>query len=818
MYNFLAYKPRFLEVVADQWSHQIDGCAMFRVVKRMKLLKKPIRKLLNDQGNIHERVANLRVELDAIQIALDTDPLNEVLQEEEAVYLTSFNEAKLDEERFLKQKAKAEWLDVGDSNSAYFHKTIKGRNQRNRIEIIRTIDNEEVTGAAVPQCFVEHYKNFLGSNFNCMNLDFVDLFRNQVSEGSCTSMIRPISNDEIKRAMFDIGDDKAPGPDGFTSVFFKKAWDTVGMYVCVAIREFFMNGKILKEINHTFLALIPKVATPMKVTDFRPISCCNVIYKCTSKIITNRIIAGIKEVVSENQSAFVPGRRISGNILITQELMHNYHRNVGPPRCAFKVDIQKAYDTVDWHFLECILKQFGFLDKMVKWVVTCVTTASFSLHINGDVHGFFEGKRGLRQGDPMSPYLFTLVMEALTLMLQRRVRNSESFRYHKQCEELQIINVCFADDLFLFTYGDMDSVKLIMDTLDEFKLVSGIINDIEQLMRGFLWCNGDLKKGKAKVAWRDICLPKNEGGLGLRSLEIFNLALMTTHIWSIASNRESLWVRWIHTYKLCGNRKSTSLWYDRWCSLSPLSNLLSPRDIHREGYFLITCVADIITNGSWNWPLRWLAKAHDIANISVPVLSDRKDCILWRDLHGKSYEFSVRNGWETLKAREDVCSWHNDVWFTHGIPRHSFHLWFVMRRSLKTQDMLRPWDVGPATDLSSLRYPLCNNQQDSHEHLFFECAYAAKVWGYVRDLADLNDAPPVLMDIVDLLQQMGKSRKVRSIFRKLILAATAYFIWNERNSRLFKNRKRSPEDIRDVIMVVSSKGMSLVVEVQAYVA
>nr|GEU52724.1 hypothetical protein [Tanacetum cinerariifolium] len=428
------------------WTEYVSGG-----VKRMKLLKKPIRKLLNDQGNIHERVANLRVELDAIQMALDTVPLNEVLRGEEAVYLTSFNEAKLDEERFLKQKAKVEWLDVGDSNSAYFHKTIKGRNQHNRIEIIRTIDNEEVTGAAV-------------------------------SEGSCTSMIRPISNDEIKRAMFDIGDDKAPGPDRFTSVFFKKAWDTV--------------------------------ATPMKVTDFRPISCCNVLYKCISKIITNRIIAGIKEVVSKNQSAFVPGRRISDNILITQELMHNYHRNVGPPRCAFKVDIQKAYDTVDWHFLECILKQFGFPDKMVKWVMTCVTTASFSLHINGGVHGFFEGKRGLRQGDSMSPYLFTFVMEVLTLMLQRRVRNFESFRYHKQCEELQIIN------------------------------------DIEQLM--FLWCNGDLKKGKAKVAWRDICLPKNEGGLGLRSLEIFNLALVTTHIWSIASNRESLWVGWIHTYKLCG--------------------------------------------------------------------------------------------------------------------------------------------------------------------------------------------------------------------------------------------------------------------------
>lgn len=105
-------------------------------------------------------------------------------------------------------------------------------------------------------------------------------------------MVREVTNDEIKEAMFSIGNDRAPGPDGFTSAFFKKSWDVVGQDVCLAIHDFFNCSRLLKEVNHTIIALIPKVPSPSKVTDFRPISCCNVIYKCISKIIANRIKGG----------------------------------------------------------------------------------------------------------------------------------------------------------------------------------------------------------------------------------------------------------------------------------------------------------------------------------------------------------------------------------------------------------------------------------------------------------------------------------------------------------------------------------------------
>ncbi|GKC07717.1 putative reverse transcriptase domain, reverse transcriptase zinc-binding domain protein [Tanacetum coccineum] len=133
--------------------------------------------------------------------------------------------------------------------------------------------------------------------------------------------------------------------------------------------------------------------------------------------------------------------------------MHNYHLDRGPPRCAFKVDIQKAYDTVDWVFLKDVL----------------------AVSVNGVLHGFFKCKPGLRQGDPMSPYLFTLVMKVLTLMLHRRVRESNSFTYHHKCSDLNIINLCFVDDLFLFAHGDVHSATVIMEALDEFRQASGLV-------------------------------------------------------------------------------------------------------------------------------------------------------------------------------------------------------------------------------------------------------------------------------------------------------------------------------------------------------
>ncbi|XP_022024451.1 uncharacterized protein LOC110924768 [Helianthus annuus] len=300
-----------------------------------------------------------------------------------------------DEALFLQRKSKLDWLDLGDSNTKYFHNVVKAKNHRSRIFSIKDASGKVFEGDMVYHVMVDHDAKFFGPTINVSAQPTPDLFHTMLSNEKAEFMVRQVTDDEIKKAIFSIAGNKAPGPDGYTSVFFKRAWNEVGNDVCCAVKEFFHNGKLLQQLNHTVVSIIPKVSTPDSITNYRPISCCNTLYKCISKIISERMKNGLADIVGINQSAFVPGRRISDNILLTQELMPNYHRNFGPPRCAFKNDIQKAYDTVEWSFLENTLRGFGFHAKMIMWVMACVSSTSFLLAISGNLFGYFKGKRGL---------------------------------------------------------------------------------------------------------------------------------------------------------------------------------------------------------------------------------------------------------------------------------------------------------------------------------------------------------------------------------------------------------------------------------------
>ncbi|GKD32326.1 reverse transcriptase domain, reverse transcriptase zinc-binding domain protein [Tanacetum coccineum] len=302
-------------------------------------------------------------------------------------------------------------------------------------------------------------------------------------------------------------------------------------------------------------------------------------------------------------------------------------------------------------------------------------------------------------------------------------------------------------------------------------------------MRGFLWCQGDMKKGKTKVAWEVVCLRHREGGLGIRRLADFNVALMTTHIWCILFNKESLWVQWIHSYKLRGrsfwdvpcfgdinNGRSTSMWFDRWADPFPLCDMLMVRNIVCSGFSLSNTVCDLISNGSWRWPHDWSARFPNVVNIPVPDINNELyDVIVWRDVHGVFHRFSVAGAWESLQLRADVVDWYHVIWFPHCIPRHALHMWLVIKEKLKTQDRLRQWDVGPNIDLNLLRCPLCELVPDSHSLLFFECSFASQ----------------------------GSS--VSNVISRLVLAVTTYCLWNEQNSRLFNKKKSTADQIVQLI-------------------
>nr|KAJ0213104.1 hypothetical protein LSAT_V11C400156970 [Lactuca sativa] len=473
--NILTLKPELKDLVGKRWNVEVHGVKMFYLTQKLKLLKKPIRNLLKVQGHFFENVNHYRKELEAIQMDLDSDPFNPLLRDLEAIFLGEFKKAYDMEERFLKQKAKIHWLKEGDSNSKFFHRIVKGKAHKSRIEAVMNHQREWLEGKAVYKEFIDYFHDFLGKEEPCEEILLPDsLFSKKLDLVDAVEMVKIVTNEEIKAALFDIDDDKAPGPDGFSARFFKAMWSIIGEDFCMAVKEFFANGKILKEVNATVIALVPKVDSPGKVSDFRPISCCFVIYKCISKIIVGRLRSHLGSIVADNQSAFIPGRSITDNILLSQDLVRGYHRDRGFSRCALKVDIQKAYDTVNGSFLQKILFHYGFHPAMIKWIMQCVSTSSYMLSMNGSFHGYFEGKRGLRQGCPLSPYLFTLVMETFNLIFQRRIKNEPFFKYHWRCKKLKLTHLCFADDLMIFCHGNKISVRVIKDSLDEFARVAGL--------------------------------------------------------------------------------------------------------------------------------------------------------------------------------------------------------------------------------------------------------------------------------------------------------------------------------------------------------
>lgn len=293
-----------------------------------------------------------------------------------------------------------------------------------------------------------------------------------VDQDSHIQLANDVSADEIRSALFSIPDEKAPGPDGY-SQFFKRAWSIVGVLLVEAVTECFETGRLLRQWNATTLMMIPKSECAQTVGEFRPIACCNVIYKVISKVLANRLAPILDRIVDKTQSAFVKGRLISDNIHLAEQFLRQYERKSVSPRCLLKIDIRKAYDSVDWGFMLDVMRGLNFPERFCGWIRECISTPSYSIALNGKVREFFPGMQGLRQGDPLSPYLIVLCIEYLSRLMKARLRNSE-FNYHPKCRLHQITHLAFADDLMVMARGDSISVQLLANILEEFGEVSGL--------------------------------------------------------------------------------------------------------------------------------------------------------------------------------------------------------------------------------------------------------------------------------------------------------------------------------------------------------
>lgn len=287
------------------------------------------------------------------------------------------------------------------------------------------------------------------------------------------------SPEEIQKLLFKLNPNKAPGPDGLTSDFYKSSWSFLGVEVLSSITHFFQYSFMPVSTNSTILALVPKRPGASVISDFRPISCLNTLYKVIARLLVRRIKPILPELIVLNQTAFVKGRLIVENTVLAGELVNGYHRKTGPKRITIKVDIAKAFDTLSWEFLFGCLDGLQLPSVLITWLRACVCTPNFTIGYNGRVHGYFKGKRGLRQGDPLSPYLFVIAMNMLSLMLNKAAADLK-IKYHHKCSRSKLTHLCFADDLLIFMDGSLSSVQNVLQVLKEFELWSGLAVSVQK--------------------------------------------------------------------------------------------------------------------------------------------------------------------------------------------------------------------------------------------------------------------------------------------------------------------------------------------------
>ena len=402
-------------MVEEGWQPQANDLA--GVYDALNGVRRSLQKWSREEfGSMEKQLKMMREKLERLRaVSLGTGP---TLAERDL--LKRISELLAREEALKKQRSRVLWLQEGDRNTEFFHAKMKERSRTNKIKSLRKPDGTVATE--------QHELEAIAMNF------YIDLFTAQqethpelatelvqckVSQEMNEKLCSVIINEEIERALFMMHPNKSPGPDGFTAGFYIHHWHLLKDVVCNAVRTFLEGGDMPEVVNSTVLVLIPKIKNPQDLTQYRPTSLCNVLYKLASKVLALRLRPVLHHIITEEQTAFIQGRLISDNVLTAYECIHYLKKKKGKSGdVTVKLDMAKAYDRVEWSYLRVMMNKLGFAEAWIDRVMVCVQSVSFSVRVNGQFSSTFRPTRGFRQGDPISHYLFLICAEGLSCLLK----------------------------------------------------------------------------------------------------------------------------------------------------------------------------------------------------------------------------------------------------------------------------------------------------------------------------------------------------------------------------------------------------------------
>ncbi|XP_026436394.1 uncharacterized protein LOC113334324, partial [Papaver somniferum] len=652
------------------------------------------------------------------------------------------------------------------------------------------------------------------------------------------------SEDEVVRAIRDLGNDKALGPDGFPIIFFQKCWHFIKGYFMATVNKFCTTGNINSKHNSTFITLIPKKDHIETIKDCRPICLLTSVYKIIAKVLSTRLKLVMDKLISPVQCAYIEGRQIIDGTLIANELVDSRLRS-GNAGILCKIDLEKAFDRINWNYLESVLIQMGFTSKWRNWLRFCYATSSFSVLINGSSFGCFTSTRGVRQGCPVSPLLFNIAMEGVSRYIDR-VANQDLFSVFSVTPTSTIVNhLHYADDTIFFVENNKEQLHNLFSALQCFEYIAGLkvnttktrLISVGEVPNLALWaeefgCAIDClpfqylgmplgAKSSSKRIWdpiiekfdarlsvwrrislsKGVCATKEKGGLSVYNLRLMNLSLLAKWCWRFGVEKRKLWYKIIEekygsefSYWNPGNI-ATTYGTSCWRAIAETANLVSSNSTL------------YLHSGGWKFDFRRVLSNTEVVEFATlltiigdnpPTQDDLKDTRRWKLNH--TGVFTVKSLYAKLVAEDGVNHFpYSFISKTAIPPKINILMWCLIHGKLNTIDILQH----KAMDLHN-SCVLCGIGVESQDHLFLHCKIAYKIWSIILLNTGWSWVLPGSMRILAESWHHNHFSRTGNYIWDLIPAAVVNTIWNERNCRRFEEQYIYKTDDDLVLSVKSS--------------
>ncbi|XP_069143473.1 uncharacterized protein [Solanum lycopersicum] len=659
--NYWADSDTFLASVEKCWKRKVVGNPMWIFHAKLKRLTKTLREWSKQEyGDIFEKVKQYEDEVKKAEQDMIMNNSIENSEKLNAVNAHYIKYLKL-EYKILQQKTQFHWLKEGDANSKYFHAVIRGKRKRMFINKLMDDSGAWIHGEEnIAKEACDYYKGIFSANNDKIQEEILQCINHRTTQQQNDELDKILTEDEVKRIIMSMNPNSSPGLDGFGGKFYQECFE----------------------------------------------------------IIKDDLMSVIKSFYTDNQSGFVKGRSISENIILAQEIIHGMKLPKEGSNVVIKLDMVKAYDRVSWAYICIVLRKMGFSEVFIDRIWRIMSNSWYSVVINGKRHGFFQSKKGLMQGDPLSPALFILGAEVLSRQLNLLYQNQMYRGFHMERNGPQINHLIFADDIIIFTSTENNSLHLIMKTIEEYEGVSGqqvnkeksffmvtsntnhvIIDNIERatvhtlaaisppkttlkcikkVIADFFWGTDKERNKYHWSSWENLAYPFNEGGIGV------------------------------------------SFWWDNWLENDSLAS-------HCDHIFSLnnSRLADFWIDGKWNESLiRQHVPPLFIPNILQTVFKyneGKEDTAIW--LPDETGKFTVSSAWEVIRKKRSHDPINNIIWHKHIPFKISFFIWRAVKGKLPTNETLQ--SLG--RDIVDC-YCCYNKGKDDINHILLTSNFANYIW------------------------------------------------------------------------------------------